>query len=271
MLAPGQGCQNIMTSVCLHDKATIERVLRENVYLHIYGIGDLDEFFWPYTTWYATKSDTGISAIALLYAGQSLPTLLALSEKPDSMHGLLESISHLLPQRFYAHLSPGLESVLSSTHHLDPHGEHLKMALLHRSAVDTCDCADTCVLGRDDVNEIVEFYKQCYPGNWFDPRMLETDQYFGIRKEGCLVSVAGTHVYSQEYKVAALGNIATAPSHRNKGYARRATAKTCQSLLDDVCHIGLNVKADNDTAISCYKKLGFDIVASYGEYMVQRK
>jgi predicted GNAT family acetyltransferase len=101
--------------------------------------------------------------------------------------------------------------------------------------------------------------------------MLETDQYFGIREAGCLVSVAGIHVYSSEYKVAALGNIATAPSFRNKGYGRQVTAKTCQSLLKNVCHVGLDVKADNDTAISCYKRLGFEVVASYGEYMVERK
>ena len=246
-------------------------MLRRNVYLHVYAIGDLDDFFWPYTTWYAAGSRTDISAIALLYVGQSLPTLLAISEKTDSMHGLLESILHLLPQRFYAHLSSGVESVFRGTHHLEPHGDHLKMGLLHTSAVDTFDCPETCGLGRDDVEEIVAFYRRCYPGNWFDPRMLETGQYFGIRKEGCLVSVAGIHVYSPEYKVAALGNIATEPSHRNKGYGRQVTAKTCQSLLKDVCHVGLNVKADNDAAISCYKRLGFETVASYGEYMVQRR
>jgi predicted GNAT family N-acyltransferase len=259
-----------MRSICLHDKATIERILRENVFLHIYGIGDLDDLFWPYTTWYATKSDTEIRAIALLYTGLSLPTLLALSEDADEMRDLVESISHLLPQRFYAHLSPGVESVFRSSHHLYPHGEHLKMALTFRQAVDTCDCAETTRLGRDDVNEIVEFYQQCYPGNWFDPRMLETGQYFGIRKDGSLVSAAGIHVYSPKYKVAALGNIATAPSHRNRGFGRQVTAKTCQSLLKDVCHIGLNVKADNDEAISCYRRLGFEIFASYGEFMVQR-
>jgi len=41
-------------------------------------------------------------------------------------------------------------------------------------------------------------------------------------------------------------------------------------LLEDVCHIGLNVKADNDAAISCYRRLGFETVAPYGEYMVER-
>ncbi len=59
-------------------------------------------------------------------------------------------------------------------------------------------------------------------------------------------------------------------SSGGKGYGRQVTAKTCQSLLEDVCHIGLNVKADNDAAISCYRRLGFETVAPYGEYMVER-
>lgn len=264
-----------MASVYLHDKNTIERVLRRNVPLNIYALGDLDDFFWPYTTWYATESEAEISEIALLYIGGTLPTLLAISEKPDSMNDLLGSISHLLPQRYYAHLSPGVESVLSRNHQLESQGEHLKMALIHRSALDTYinthDWKDTCVLGYGDLNEAVEFYERYYPGHWFNPRMLKTNQYFGIRKNDALISVAGIHIYSAEYKVAALGNIATAPSFRNKGYATLTTARTCQSLLETVTHIGLNVRADNASAISSYKKLGFEIVASYGEYMVKKK
>jgi hypothetical protein len=49
-----------VSSVPLHDKATIERVLRRNVYLHLYSIGDLDDFFWPYTVWYATADGAEI-------------------------------------------------------------------------------------------------------------------------------------------------------------------------------------------------------------------
>lgn len=35
-----------METCALHDKARIEAFLRKNVYLHIYSIGDLDDFFW---------------------------------------------------------------------------------------------------------------------------------------------------------------------------------------------------------------------------------
>jgi predicted GNAT family acetyltransferase len=60
-------------------------------------------------------------------------------------------------------------------------------------------------------------------------------------------------------------------AHRNKGYGRLVTARLCQSLLEKVEHIGLNVKADNDAAIACYRKLGFEIIAPYGELTVEQK
>jgi GNAT superfamily N-acetyltransferase len=247
----------------------IESFLRKNTELHIYSIGDLDDFFWPYTTWYALPADSRFEAIALLYTGQELPTLVALSEQPGVMGGLLELILHLLPQRFYAHLSPGLERVFQATHSLDSHGTHHKMALHQPSRVADLRCDDVVRLRSSDLDDLCRLYRDSYPGNWFEPRMLETNQYFGIRRQGQLVSAAGVHVYSETYRVAALGNIATHPSHRRRGYGRLVSARLCQSLLEKVEHIGLNVKADNEMAICCYRKLGFEVVASYGEFMIQ--
>lgn len=86
-----------------------------------------------------------------------------------------------------------------------------------------------------------------------------------------LVSIAGIHVYSPKYKVAALGNITTLPSRRGKGYGRRVTARLCRSLVDEGIDIGLNVKADNSAAISCYRGLGFETVAAYEEFLFQAK
>jgi hypothetical protein len=44
-----------MSMVMLHDKGEIEAFLRRDVSLHIYEIGDLDDVFWPHTTWYALR------------------------------------------------------------------------------------------------------------------------------------------------------------------------------------------------------------------------
>ncbi|MEW6709550.1 MAG: GNAT family N-acetyltransferase [Candidatus Riflebacteria bacterium] len=255
-----------MTHINLHDREQIERFLRQNPHLHLYEIGDLDDCFWPHTIWYGSQNEAGIDAIALLYTGAALPTLLALADGNGAMAALLRSIRHILPTRFYAHLSPGLENVLRETYDCEPGGEHSKMALTDTRAVAGSSCAQVERLGESDLAEIAALYAESYPGNWFDPRMLATNRYFGIRESGRLVSIAGVHVYSPHYRVAALGNITTLPQCRGKGYGALVTAELCRSLLAEGLNIGLNVKTDNAAAIACYRKLGFQIVASYNEF-----
>jgi RimJ/RimL family protein N-acetyltransferase len=260
-----------MATILLQDKKEIARFLRKNVYLHIYGIGDLDDFFWPYTTWYGIKQEETLEAVALLYTGLELPVLLAFSEQAEPMKTLLGSVIPQLPDTFYAHLSPGLERVFLDRFSLELHGKQYKMALMDPEHVSCIDCTAAVRLGSDMTDEIQQFYDESFPEHWFDPRMLDTGQYYGLRKEEKLVSVAGIHVYSPEYDAAALGNIATNPSHRGRGYATLVTARVCQSLLQTVTHIGLNVNSDNAAAISCYKKIGFEPVTEYGEFMLYRK
>ncbi|MHC4742600.1 MAG: GNAT family N-acetyltransferase, partial [Planctomycetota bacterium] len=214
-----------MQLVSLHDKDEIERFLRRDVYLNIYALGDLDDFYWPHTVWYALRSDGEIHALALLYLNRPLPALLALSEPADPIRQLLESVKHLLPPRFHAHLNPGLDTVFHDTHSLEPHGEHHKMALLDAGALAEQDCSGVIQLTEADLEEVQRFYEQSYPNNWFDPRMLQTNRYFGIREDGQLTSVAGVHACSAKYKVAALGNIATHGDHRGRGFAKKVTAK----------------------------------------------
>jgi predicted GNAT family acetyltransferase len=120
-----------------------------------------------------------------------------------------------------------------------------------------------------DVEDLQTFYQASYPGNWFDPRMLETGQYFGVRRTGKLVSAGGVHVYSPQYNAAALGNIATHPNFRGQGLATAVCAKICQLLLQTVSNIGLNVHVDNQSAITCYERLGFERIGVYGEYMLE--
>ena len=137
---------------------------------------------------------------------------------------------------------------------------------LDAARVRRVDCPEAAPLTVRDSVDLVRLYQESYPGNWFDLRALETGQYFGLRQDGRIVSVAGVHVYSERYAVAALGNIVTHPAYRRRGYARQVTARLCQSVLRKVEYVGLNVKADNEAAVGCYTGLGFGIVAPYGEF-----
>jgi ribosomal protein S18 acetylase RimI-like enzyme len=252
----------------LRDKRSIETFLRRNPELHIYAIGDLDAFFWPYTTWYGRVEVTELQDVVLIYGGNALPTVIALAEKPDGMRALLTEIVALLPEKFHAHLTPGVEEVFRGSHALESHGLFYRMAWRASACVDGFDCSRVIQLSASDLGEVLGFYRQSYPGNWFDARMLETKRYFGLREAGCLICVGGVHVYSARYRVAALGNIATHPDHRGKGHATVVTARLCQVLRDEVDHIGLNVKADNEAAVACYRKLGFEFVTPYGEFNI---
>lgn len=258
-----------MRAICLHDKDRIAAFLRRRPELHDYMIGDLDDFFWPYTQWYGLEEGGQLRQVALLYAGTSLPVLLALTDDPPAMRELLRGVLHLLPRRVYAHLSDGVLEALADTYRAESHGTYYKMRLADPARSDGVDVSDVAQLTPADLAEVRAFYEAAYPGNWFDPRMLETGQYFGLRRDGELASVAGVHVYSPAYGVAALGNIATHPRARGQGLATTTTAALCRSLRQRVGYIGLNVNTQNQPAIACYRRLGFEPAATYGEYMLE--
>jgi GNAT superfamily N-acetyltransferase len=258
--------------VCLHAKEEIELFLRQNTFLHLYELGDLDDFFWQYTTWYALKKHQEIFELVLLYTGASMPVLLALTSEPTGlMEELLRSIIHLLPKQFYAHLSGSLADVFAQDYQLTKHGVHYKMALTNSSYLESIDTSAVIPVSVSQGSELEELYGVSYPGNWFEPRMLETGYYYGLRRGETLVSVAGVHIYSQQYRVAALGNVTTHPQFRGLRLATAVCARLCQELLRHVDHIGLNVLADNRNAIACYEKLGFEQIATYGEYSLELK
>lgn len=257
--------------ICLHSKRDIEAFLRRDLFLHLYELGDLDDFFWNYTTWYALSENHKIKQLVLFYTQAHLPVLLGLSKDIDSLKDLLQSILHLLPKRFYAHLSKDAVGVFAEDYQVRSHGLHSKMALTNPTYLDAVDPLNVMPLTKADAPALKELYQASYPGNWFEPRMLQTKQYFGIKQGLQLISVAGVHTYSPEFSVATLGNITTHPAFRNQGLGKAVSTQLCRSLLQTVQHIGLNVRTDNAAAISCYTKLGFEIVATYKEYALELK
>ncbi len=255
-----------MPLVSLHDPRQIEAVLRRDVFLHLYALGDLDPFFWPYTTWYGLADGGGVRAVLLLYTATETPTLHALAGPPfDALRDLLRAACGVLPPRVYAHLTPDCADALAPRFRAESHGRHLKMALRDPTRLAAVDTAAVAPLSPADTDELRAFYAESHPRNWFDPRMLETGCYYGVRDRGELLSVAGVHVYSPAMRAAALGNVATRPAARGRGLGTAVTARLCAELLRECDHVGLNVKADNRPAVACYERLGFEPVAEYEE------
>jgi ribosomal protein S18 acetylase RimI-like enzyme len=255
-----------MRAICLHDQHTIAAALRRDLPLHLYTLGDLDPFFWPHTSWYAAEEHGEIHAVLLLYTATATPTLLALgAERDEALAWLLGESLRLLPRRLYAHLSPGLLASLADVYEAEGHGRHYKLMLRDPGRMAALDTSATLRLRQDDLPEVTALYAAAYPGNWFDPRMLETGHYYGLRENGRLASIAGVHVFSPQYRVAAIGNVTTLPAYRGRGLASRVMARLCAELAREVDHIGLNVAAANQAAVACYERLGFALAAEYDE------
>jgi ribosomal protein S18 acetylase RimI-like enzyme len=260
-----------MAVVELRDRDTLARFFRKRPAVHAYELGDLDDFFWPHTRWLGWMPNGRVEQVALLYDEPDPPVLLAFAEEPAAgMEALLRSLVGELPHAMYAHLSPGLLDALASglVPTRDP-APHLKLGLADPSMLARYDTAECELLSSADLEEVQRFYERAYPGTWFQPRMLETGRYVGVRRGDELACIAGVHVWSPAWGVACLGNVATMPAARGEGLATAACARLCRALLGDgIDVISLNVRADNAAAIRAYEKLGFAHAAGYVEVML---
>jgi GNAT superfamily N-acetyltransferase len=112
-------------------------------------------------------------------------------------------------------------------------------------------------LGIDDLDAVMRIY-----GMWTDnhqlPGQLTGGIYYGIYSGRDLIAIAGTHCVSPKYGVAAIGNVLTHSSHRNRGLASTTTTAVAEELMRMGCdEIILNVRQGNDAGMSTYHRLGF--------------
>ena len=251
----------------IKDRSALEKYFRRDLPLHVYSLGDLDDFYWPRITCYGIQTGKGLENVITFYRGEGLPVLLAFGElDPD----YLRQLQPLLPDRFYSHMAPGLIKEFSDTYLVTEYGDHYKMSLVDSEPIRKTITNNTFQLTEKDLPEVNQLYKDSYPDNAFDPRMLKSGQYIGIRHQGHLASIAGIHTYSAAYRVAALGNVTTHPNYRGRGFGKAVTARLCQFLESRIDFIGLHVKCENQPALSLYQSLGFRISSVYGEFSLKK-
>ncbi|MFJ9522458.1 GNAT family N-acetyltransferase [Kitasatospora sp. NPDC101801] len=256
-----------MSLLSLHDKAVLAARFERDPALHQMELGDLDDLLWPHTSWY-TAGDDG--PVALLYSVGDPPTLLALGrpEEDAAWRELLHALLPVLPRRFLGHLSADALDLFSGSYAVRRHGTLRRMALTDPALADRHPAGPwkPRPLSRADLPELTALFAAGYPGNWFDDRMLDSGRYVGARDDsGSLVAVAGVHVHSPAHRVAALGNVTTHPAVRGRGAAAACVAELCRLLADTVDHVGLNVRADNATAVRLYERLGFTHILDFEE------
>ena len=90
----------------------------------------------------------------------------------------------------------------------------------------------------------------------FERNALEKGPYFGVRTDGRLAAMAGTHLVLDW--MAEIGNVVTDPAYRRQGLGSMAVAATIQTLVADGLLVVLQVLKSNAGAVAFYRALGFE-------------
>jgi hypothetical protein len=108
----------------------------------------------------------------------------------------------------------------------------------------------------DELEDVIDLYGHA-SRQYFTPERLQREIYFGIYSGSNLVSAAGTHVRSALSGVAAVGNVLTRLSFRDRGMATSVTSSVTAAALEQHPDVVLNVRQDNAPAIAVYSRLGY--------------
>jgi len=147
--------------------------------------------------------------VILIYKGLGTPTVLAFGIT-DKFEQYLKDRRKDLPDKFFCHYQDHSRKIFTEQFKESDLGDHLKMGLnANQFRPAMSDDQDVFRLDQSYVEELRELYALAYPGNYYDPRMLDTGKYFGTKVDEKLVAVCGVHVYSTEFNMAVLGNITT--------------------------------------------------------------
>jgi GNAT superfamily N-acetyltransferase len=188
------------------------------------------------------------------------------------MPQLVQAVIEKLPVRFYCHYQKALEPLFLASYSRIFHVHALKMDFQGLPSDLSVAGNQPCIpLTMEDLQPLQQLLQIASPNNAFHPRMLATGNFFGIKQEKQLLSVAGVHIYAPTYRIAVLGNIATHPSMRRRGLATQCMTALLKALEPDVDFIGLITRADNTQAIALYNRTGFSIASTLEEALFEKR
>lgn len=243
----------------MHEAERVNAFLKKkNPYNYIYQLSNLAPEIWEQVICYGIFEEEELKEIAMVNMNYGIPVLLAASfENAEWGRTLVEGIKEFLPKKFYTHIDKGtIESVFSDCHISDLE-EYMNMGFEDTGVLEEIAVGDAVRLDELDLKAIKELIEESYPEAWLDDELVKLKENFGVFVDGRLVSFSGIHAYSEEYGVAAVAHVTTLLEYRKKGYGGNVTGALVKSLHRKISHIGLNVRAFNNPAIYCYKKIGF--------------
>ena len=235
------------------DKSRILAFLENDRLYAGYSVADLEPGMFEQCAWAGAEAGGRLRAMAVLFRGLSPPALLMIGED-DGLRAILGG--ELYPRRAYLTCRPEHLSMSREFYRWD---ETLSMWRMVLRPGRFPGAESNCIrLVPHQAGQITELYT-LGGGVAFSPEQIERGVFYGVVEHDRLIAVAGTHVISPSYGVAAVGNVFTHPAHRGRGFGTFTTSSVVCELLElGIRDIILNVSQDNEGAIRIYERLGFE-------------
>ena len=250
-----------MTTRVVDDPGELATLFERDRHDHIYALADLDEPFWSASTWWR-NGDAAMGLVGLP-EGQTIVYAVSTAD-PQGTLALVAELAAEIPPTLVTG-SPGIASVFSQAgRDIVWQRSYHRFHLRDRSLVPE-PTSQIVSLSTADSEAALALYAVVPDAAFFLPSMLDNETFVGVVADGPLVAIAGTHVLSQKYDVAAIGAVLTHPDHRTRGLGAAVTAGAIHRIGDRVSTIGLNCTEANIAARGIYTGMGFVESLAYDE------
>jgi ribosomal protein S18 acetylase RimI-like enzyme len=237
----------------LTDKSQILAYLETDRRYAAYAIGDLEPWMFEHTSWAGAERAGRLQALTLHFRGLKLPALFLMGHN-EGLRAIIER--ELRPERVYFTCHQRHLLLICEFYHWE---ERIPMWRMVLQPARFRPAQSGCVrLSHAHLDELTQLYA-LGGGDAFTLLQLEHGVFYGVRMADQLVAVAGTHLVSPTYGVAAVGNVFTHPNYRGRGFGTATTSAVVDELLQSgIRDIVLNVSQDNAIAVRLYERLGFE-------------
>jgi len=253
------------TTTELTDKAQILAFLETDRGYAAYAIGDLEPHLYADCSWAGAAREGRIEALVLHFRGLDPPAFVLMGETGGLRAILAEALS---PERVYLTCRPEQLALTRGFYIWDEITPMWRMILQIERFQPLHAVPDQAILAPLRPEHIAQINELFVLGGGlaFSPAQVEAGVFFGVLEEGALVAVAGTHLVSETYGVAAIGNVYTHPDFRRRGYGTLATGAVAAELVRrGIQEVVLNVSQENAPALHIYEKLGFECYCPFLE------
>ena len=142
------------------------------------------------------------------------------------------------------------------SNHLELKKELICLQMIISDKIETVVKEDVTALTNEHKDALFQLINLVQPG-YFRKQTSLLGNYFGIIKNGQLISVAGERMKMND--CVEISAIVTHPDHTGRGYAKQLTAHAVNSIFNQGKTPYLHVLESNSGAIKLYEKLGFTI------------